>query len=595
MSAIISTLWPHLRRYRRLGVIAVIAMVGEVVTGLLAPWPLKFVFDSVLFLHVKGQLIIRHVLAGRNLRLLVLLSIAALGIALFDALFTYVDGRVSEIVAQRSIYDLRLELFSHLQRLSIAFHQHQDTRVGDLLSRLSGDIQTLEDLAADGVSNFVTNGVSLVAMAGVMFWLDWRLATLGMVSTIPMFAVAKATTGKIRVASRVARRQEGQVSAVLQESLTAVKLVQAYGREDYEERRLAVQSTKSLEASLEAAAIQARLSPMLGVLSVMGVSGVTAFGVYLVLRGQLTPGELLIALGYLKGLQSPIRQLAKLSFSIGKASAGVERIRETLSTASEVDERPDAKEIGRASGRVRFQNLTFGYRDGDPVLKSVSIDVPPGSTVALVGQTGSGKSTLMSMLPRFYDPWEGRVLIDGHDIRDLTLRSLRDQISLVLQDSLIFRTTIRENIAYGRPNATNEQIERAAAIAGVMTIANRLEDGLDTLVSERGASLSGGQKQCIAIARAILRDSPIVVLDEPTSSMDSQTEKLVMEGIHELTHGRTVLVIAHRLATIRDADLVIVLRDGRIIEQGSPRELLRRGTVFAGLASAQALTLPEGS
>ena len=593
MKTIVSTLWPHIRRYRKLGFIAIAAMVGEVVTQLLAPWPLKFIFDSVLFKHKAGQLLVRPDLAGRSLHLLVLLSIAALGIAIFDAVFTYIDGRATEVVAQRSIYDLRLALFAHLQRLSISFHQHEDTRVGDLLSRLSGDVQALEDLAADGMSNFVTNGLALLAMAGVLFWLDWRLASAAIVSTIPMFLVARSTTGRMRVAFRAARKQEGQVSAVLQESLTAIKLVQAYGREDYEERRLATQSSKSLEASLQAVAVQARLNPTLGILSTMGVSAVTALGVYFVIHGQLTPGELLIALGYLRGLQSPIRQLAKLSFSIGKAAAGVERIRETLSRSPQVDERPGAIDLPRSSGRIQFQRVTVGYREGDPVLKSVSIDIQPGMTVALVGQTGSGKSTLVSLLPRFYDPWRGRVLVDGHDVRDLTLRSLRDQISFVLQDSLIFRTTIRENIAYGRPDATDEEIEEAASIAGVMTIANRLEDGLDTIVSERGASLSGGQKQCIAIARAILRDSPIVVLDEPTSSMDSQTEKLVMEGIRRLTKGRTVLVIAHRLATVREANLVVVLRDGRIVEQGSPSALLRRGAVFAGLASAQALTLPD--
>jgi len=589
MRTIIATLWPHLRRYRKLGLIAMAAMVGEVVTQVLAPWPLKFIFDSVLFRHKAGQLVVRPVLAGQNLKLLVILSLAALGIAVFDAIFTYVDGRVSEVVAQRSIYDLRLSLFAHLQRLSISFHQHEDTRVGDLLSRLSGDVQSLEDLAADGVSNFVTNGLAVLAMAGVMFWLDWRLAALGVVSTIPMFLVAKTTTWRMRVAFRAARHQEGQVTAVLAESLTAIKLVQAYGREDYEERRLAVQSSKSLEASLEAAKVQARLSPTLGIMSTIGVSAVTAFGVYLAVQGQLTPGELLVALGYLKGLQSPIRQLAKLSFSIGKASAGVERIRETLSQSSQVDERPGAKEMGRASGRIRFQNVSFGYHADEPVLKDISVDIAAGKTVALVGQTGSGKSTLVSMLPRFYDPWEGRVLIDNRDIRDLTLRSLRNQITLVLQESLIFRATMRENIAYGRPDATREEVEQAAAIAGVTAIASRLEDGLDTVVSERGASLSGGQKQCIAVARAILRDSPIVVLDEPTSSMDTHTEKLVMEGIRRLTEGRTVLVIAHRLATVRNADEVLVLQDGKIVEQGSPSALLRRGRVFAGLASGQDL------
>jgi len=592
--AILSTLWPYLRRHRWQAIVAVSAMMGEVVTALLSPWPLKFIFDSVLFRRSKGHLVLRVAVSDDVLRPLLLVIAAVLAIALFDALFTYVDGRYSELVAQQSIYELRLGLFSHLQKQSLSYHQHRDTRVGDLLSRLSGDVQTLEDLAADGTSNLITNGVVVVAMIVVLFWFDWRLATCSLLFTIPMFFLARSTTTQMRLAMRTARRQEGQVSAVLEESLSAIKLVQAYGREAYEERRLAFQSSQSLQAKLKAAMVQARLGPYLTVVSAIGVSSLSAFGVLLVLHQKLTPGELLIAVGYLKGMQSPIRQLAKLSFAVGKASAGVERVRETFSLAPQVQERPNAQELDGAFGDVRFDKVSFGYRDEEAVLHGVTLDVKRGTTVALVGATGSGKTTLLSLLPRFYDPWSGRVLLDGIDVRDLTLSSLRAQIAMVLQESLIFRTTVRENIAYGRPDATEEEIELAAEVSGVAAIARSLEDGLDTVVSERGSSLSGGQRQCIGIARALLKDAPIVILDEPTSSMDSRTEHLVMTGLQRLTAGRTVLVIAHRLATVQNADSVALLRGGRIVEQGKPSELLRRRSEFADLVALQSFPLPTG-
>jgi len=594
MTVILRTLWPYLRRHRRLLVVAGIAMAGEVVTALLMPWPLKWIFDSVLLSRHRGQSNVRPDLGSHGLHLLLLISAAALAIALFDALFTYLDDRCTEVVAQRSIYDLRRDLFSHLQRLSVAFHHHADTRVGDLLSRLSGDIQGLQDLASAGVSNLITNGLTLVTMVGVMFWLDWRLAIVAAVLTAPLVVVARSTTLRMRIALRQARKQEGRVSAVLQESLTAIKLVQAYGREGFEEARLAGESDKSLEASLEAAILQARLNPLITILSSVATIGVTLYGVVLVVHGAITPGDLLIFLGYLRGMQSPVRQLAKLSYQVGKATAGVERLNETFAQVPEVRDRPGAKSVASAGGSVRFEDVTFSYVADQPVLRGVTLEALPGQVVAVVGSTGAGKSTLLSLLSRFYDPWEGRVLLDGVDVRDLTLSSLRAQVSLVLQDSLIFRATIRENIAYGRPDATAEEIEAAAEAAGVHIIAARLEQGYDAVVSERGASLSGGEKQCIGIARAILKDAPIVLLDEPTSSMDSLTEQLVMDGLGRLMAGRTAFLIAHRLATVRNADVVAVMREGRVVELGSPSDLLGRESLFAELAHTQALSVVDG-
>ena len=588
MTALVRTLWPYARRHRRLLTLALAAMVGEVVTALLSPWPLKFVFDSVLFVKGGGQHLRPH-LGSHGVVLLVVIAAAALAIALFDALFTYVDDRSTEVVAQRSIYELRKDLFSHLQRLSVAFHQHADTRVGDLLARLSGDIQTLQDLASDGVSNLITNGLTLVTMIAVMLVLNWKLAFVSVALTAPLVVVLRTATLRMRLALRQARKQEGRVSAVLQESLTAIKLVQAYGREDYEEARVDTESSRSLAASLEAAVLQARLTPAVTILSTVATMGVTAYGVVLVVDRSITPGELLVFLGYLRGMQSPVKQLAKLAYQVGRATAGMERLNETFAEVPSVVERAGARPLLTVRGHIAFENVTFGYVEAQPVLRDLSLEANRGQVVAIVGNTGAGKSTLLSLLPRFYDPWDGLVTIDGVDVRDVTLASLRAQISLVLQDSLIFRSTIRENIAYGRPDASDDEIEAAAEAAGVGAIAARLELGYDTVVSERGSSLSGGEKQCIGIARAILKDAPIVLLDEPTSSMDSFTERLVMEGLEHLMEGRTAFVIAHRLATVRHADLVAVIRDGGVVELGPPAELLAGDTIFAELARTQAL------
>jgi ATP-binding cassette subfamily B protein/subfamily B ATP-binding cassette protein MsbA len=469
--------------------------------------------------------------------------------------------------------------------------------LGDLLSRLSGDIGALQDLAASGVSNVVTNGLTLLCMVGVLFWLDWPMALAAVVLTVPTALYARRNTIVMRQAMRVARRQEGQVSAVLQESLSYVKLVQAYGREEHESGRLTEASDRSLSANIRAATLLARLTPSVSFLSATGYALLVVLGVDQVVTGHLTPGELLVALSYARGTQSPIRQLAKLSYSVSKAGASLERIREVLNVEPTVIERPGAASLAIDSpASVSFRNVSFGYSTGRPVLNDVSLEASPGQLVALVGATGSGKSSLLSLAPRFYDPWTGLVLIDGRDVRDYTLASLRANVAVVLQDSLIFRTTVLENIAYGRPDARHSEIIAAAEQAGVSTIAARLEDGYDTVVSERGASLSGGEKQCIGIARAMLKDAPIVILDEPTSAMDAHTERLVMEGVERLLRGRTGFIIAHRLSTVMTADLVAVLDGGRIVESGDPATLLSDpSTRFAALARAQLMGEDAGA
>jgi ATP-binding cassette subfamily B protein/subfamily B ATP-binding cassette protein MsbA len=584
------TLAPYLRRQRRLLIIALGAMAGEVVTGLLTPWPLKFLFDNVLFAHVGGKSRVRTSLGGHEITVLLIICAAGLIIALIDSGVTYVDDRTTTVAAQRSVDELRRSLFAHLQRLSLSFHASVETQLGDLLSRLNGDIQALQDLAASGISNVVTNGLGIITAIGVMLLLDWRLALVAIGFTIPMYLIAQRTMTKMRLAMRTARHQEGRVGAVLQEALSAVKLVQAFGREEYEERRLAGESSKSLEASLEAAGLQSRLGPIVTGFSATAQIAVAVYGIVLVIKRSITAGELLIFLSYLRSMQSPIRQLAKLSFAVGKASAGAERIQEVFARTPDVMETSEARPVQRVTGAVRFDEVSFGYQPDRQVLHDLTLSVAPAQVVAVVGATGAGKSTLLSLLPRFYDPWNGRVLIDGTDVRELTLSSLRANVALVLQDTVIFRATLAENIAYGRPDATRAQIETAAEASGADAVARRLADGYDTVVSERGSSLSGGEKQCVGIARAMLKDSPIVVLDEPTSSMDSLTERRVLRGIHRLLQGRTSFIIAHRFATIRNADLVAVLDGGRLIEIGHPTYLMANGGRFAELAKSQSLT-----
>lgn len=581
MIAALRLLRPHLRKYRGVLVIAVAAMLGEIATAVLAPIPLQRIIDSVVrpaLRHGTG-----HLDRGKVTLLVILVLVAAL-IAMVDAALNYVDLRCSTTVAQRAVTDLRRALFAHVQRLSLAFHRGRDTRSGDVLARLSSDVQTIQDTTPAVVSSALTNTGTVAMMVTLLLVLDARVGLMVAATGLPLYVVVRHYHRRLKHATRLARRHEGVITSTVSETLGTAILVKAFGREREVGQRIQAETEEGLLLSLAAAEAQARFQPAVALVTALCVAAVLLVGAVLAMDGTITVGQLTLVVAYTKGIFGALKQLAKLSSQSARAGAAAERISELFSTAPTIIDpvRPVAMPPARPLG-ITFRNVTVGYVEGRPAVRAVSVELPAGTTLALVGPTGAGKSTLLSLVPRFYDPWQGSVEIGGVDVRDVALAGLRAHIALVLQDTLLNRDTVYNNIAYGRPGATPEEVMAAAETAGVTRFVDQLADGFDTIVSERGASLSGGQKQCVAIARALLRDAPIVLLDEPTSNLDAITEKIVVEGMRRLIEGRTAIIVAHRPATIAHADLVAELDRGEVVRMGTPWQLGRTSKLFAEL------------
>jgi ATP-binding cassette subfamily B protein/subfamily B ATP-binding cassette protein MsbA len=477
------------------------------------------------------------------------------------------------------VYDLAADLFGHLQRLSVRFHSSR--RIGDMIRRVTSDCGCVSQIIKDALLPVVSSLVSLLAMFLVMWRMDWGL-TLVALSVIPFMLLALRLYAKPML-ERSYRQQEveGEIYNVVDQSLSSIPIVQAFDRQSESEQRFRQTADAAVAAALSTTSVQLQFKVFIGLSTALGTAGILWLGATRTLEGHLTVGGIIVFLSYLASLYAPLEALAYAPSNVQYASGSARRVLEILETEHDVQDRPGALHLARSRGHVALEEVVFGYESGRAVLKGVSLEILPGQTLAIVGGTGAGKTTLAALVPRLFDPWSGCVRIDGYDVKEVALKSLREQISLVLQEPFLFPITISSNIAYGRPHATAEQIEAAARAANAHDFIMRLPDGYQTLVGERGATLSGGERQRLSIARALLKDPPILILDEPTSSLDAQTESEMLAAMRRLMDGRTTLMIAHRLSTVRDADKIVVLDHGVIAEQGTHQQLIELGGRYA--------------
>jgi ATP-binding cassette, subfamily B, bacterial len=568
--------------------IAVLAVVGESLTGLLEPWPLKIVFDSV-----SGSKPIPAWLASRlpaaltanKMAILELAAIAVVLVAILNAIFSYVEKYSTTSAGQWIMHDLRRRVYRHIQHLSLGFHAQR--RTGDLISRMTSDVDAIQSFIVSDLLGLVVDVITLAGMAGVMFYLNWRFTLLALSITPLLFAVSYFYTRRSKDASRDVRRKEGEIVSLLQEVLSAIGVVKAFGREEYELQRLEQESAESVHLALRARSLKAKLSPLVGIVVSLGTALVLWYGGKLVVGGVLSAGSLVVFIWYLGKMYKPMQDFAKMTDGFTKAAVGYERIREVMETSPGVQDLPGARNAPPLQGEIVFDHVSFGYSADRPVLADITLRAQAGQMTALVGPTGSGKTTIAALMGRFYDPNSGKVSIDGTDIRDFEQKSLHDQISFVLQENILFHASIWQNIAYGKPEATRDEVRRAAELANAHEFISDLPQGYDTMVGERGVTMSGGQRQRIAIARAIIRDTPILIMDEPSSGLDAASEELVFEALDRLIQGKTAIVIAHRFSTIRRANRIFVIEDGRIVESGTHDQLLPAGGLYAKLYELQ--------
>jgi subfamily B ATP-binding cassette protein MsbA len=577
-----------LRPHRTMLAIAFIAVLGEAATDLLEPWPLKIVFDYVFGAKHMPSWMSRVLSATFGLDKVSILHFAVLAvivIAVVGALSAYAEKYLTTSVGQWVMHDLRRVLYHHIQRLSLAYHDRKPT--GDLISTVTADIDAIQDFISQALLGIVVNMLTLVGMLLVMFYLNWRFTLIALSITPFLFAVVYIYTRRIKQASRALRKKEGEVVSVVAEVLSSMRVVKAFAREDYEEARLSQQSLENVEVALRARSLKAKLSPAVQIIVAIGTCLVLWYGVNLVLSGQMTAGSLLVFLLYLGKMYKPMRDLSKMTDTMSKAAVGYERIHEVIETEREIRNAPGAKAAPHFKGEIEFDHVHFAYDKGYVTLRDINLKVEPGQLAALVGPTGTGKTTIVNLIGRSYDPQKGIVKIDGQDVRSYKLKSLRRQISFVLQDTILFRAPVWQNIAYGRPEASREEILRAAELANADEFIRNMPQQYDTMIGEKGVNLSGGQRQRIAIARAIIRDAPILILDEPTSALDAKSEELVFEALGRLMAGRTTIVIAHRLATVRRADVIFVIDNGTVVERGTHEALLHAGGLYSHLYEIQ--------
>ena len=578
--------------HRRWFVAAFLMLVVEAIASVLRVYPIGYLID---FLEGKRQPLWFPWIASPQYRTIALLTTA---IIVFAALDSLGDSLAEIFLARggRSLgYAMRVMLYSHLQRLSLAFHNRQ--RTGDVVRRVTSDVEQVEAFIIASLSDIAGSVLLLIGTLAFLLFHSWEVMVLAVLVVPVLSLVANYFYRRITATARLQRAREADLASAAHEMLTAVPVVKTFGRSDYEEQRFAEDSRKAMAAALDSAGLEARFSWIFHVFEALSISAVVWLGMWLVDRGALSVGTLVLFVILIQNMFKPTRKLIKQWAAIGKVRASVERVAEVLARSPSVHDMPGAVEAPAFRGEVEFRHVSFTYQpdpedaasatpadlQARPALNDVSFRVRPGEVVALVGPSGAGKSTIAQLVPRLYDPQAGEVRIDGHDIRDFTLDSLRRQISLELQETILFRGSVAHNIGYGRDGATREEIVAAAVRANAHEFIARMPDGYDTELSERATNLSGGQRQRIAIARALVRDAPILILDEPTTGLDAESAHLVLQGLHELMKGRTTIIITHVPHLIQRADRIVVIREATVEQTGSHAELLRAGGLYASL------------
>ena len=585
-----------LRPYRGSLAMILVAMLVQSTMTLAAPWPLKIVIDNVVVGRKLDRWLahlIEPVLAhAHRAHLAEIAALAVILIAVFNAVASYLANYFTESVGQWVANDLRMRTYHHLQYLSLRYYDtHQS---GVLLSTITADVLTIQNFASSATLGIVVDMFTILGMLVVMFFLNWDFTLIAVAITPLLLLLASRFKKAVKSSTHEVRKQQSNIVAVVQQDLESIRVVTAFGRQELEQQQLAAVSAATVAAALKAREVKALLSPIVSVIVSFCVAFVLWRGSLLILKGGMTAGELTVFLSYLASFFKPVKDLASMNNSIAQTAVAVERIQTILDADAVLPEKPDGS-AQKIKGEIVFDHVAFAYDASCPVLRDVSFTVKPGQMIGVVGPTGGGKSTIMSLIPRFYDPSSGSVSVDGIDVRNYRLQALRDQIGYVLQETVLFRGTVRDNIAYGRADATEEEIIEAAKLANADEFIARMPNGYQTFVGDRGDTLSGGQRQRIGIARAIIRNNPILILDEPTAALDTESERLVIEALERLMKGRTVLTIAHRLSTIRDANKIIVLKDGVVAEQGTHDQLLALGGTYAELYSVQFDTAAKSS
>lgn len=564
-------------------------MVVQTVMSVAAPWPLKIVLDNVVGSH-KLRPWLEHLLSpfldgSSKMQIAAAAAIAAIVIALLGASASYIANYYTTSVGQWVANDLRMRTYHHLQQLSLTYYDQHQT--GALLSTITADVQTIQAFASGSTLDIAIDMLTIVGMLFIMFYLNWDFTLIAVAITPFLLLFVSRFKKAVKKATHEVRRQQSNIVSVVEQGLESMRVVKAFGRQDLAQEELGSASRATVDAALKARRIKALLSPIVAITVSLCVAVVLWRGSALIIAGTMTAGALTVFLAYLTKFFKPVQDLATMTNSIAQTAVGVERVQAILDADAITPERPDAREPQPLKGDIVFDKVAFAYNADSPVLREVTFHIQPGQMVGVVGPTGGGKSTIVSLIPRFYDPTAGSIHIDGVDIRDYKLQGLRNNIGYVLQETMLFQGTVRENIAYGRAGATEEEIMNAAKLADVDEFVSRMPHGYDSIVGERGDTLSGGQRQRIGIARAIIRDNPILILDEPTAALDTESESMVVQALERLMKGRTVITIAHRLSTIRNSDLIIVLKEGVVAEQGTHDQLMKLNGAYAELYHVQ--------